>query len=73
MTSPSPIVHPGRPTASQNAVFAHQFTSFKTTDSTSSRGVENNSILPGSWRPGNAEDHLTLTERVLAFLDKHSA
>jgi hypothetical protein len=72
MSSVSPIVHPGRPVASRNAVSADRLTVFEAADSTGC-GVENNGKVPGSGDPGNAEDPPTLTERVLSLLDKRSA
>jgi hypothetical protein len=73
MSSVSPIVHPGRPVASRNAVSANRLTVFEGADSTGCSGFEYNGEVPVSGGPGNGEDPPTLTERVLTFLDKRSA
>lgn len=67
MSSPSPVVHPGRPDVSRHAVLPG-LTIFEADDSMSRDLFGNNSKVPM-----NAEDQSTLTERVLTFLDKHSA
>jgi len=73
MSSVSLVAQPGRLVASRNAVSAERLTIFEADDSTSCREFESNRKAPESCRPGAAEDHQTLTERVLTFLDKHAA
>jgi len=72
--SPTSRIEPtGRPGASRDAIPAQRPTIVNASDSTNSAGRGNACEISESCRPGNAEDHPTLTEIVLDFLDKHCA
>lgn len=73
MLSPFPLMHPGCPAASHNATSAVRLTIVEADDPMSCGGLGNNQKAPESSPLGTAEDHPTLTERILTFLDKRCA